>query len=86
MTVDNKFDIIYLKRKILRAQEMVKDDRGIEFLAVSVGTIENLFDQFLGVDSEDSTDDKHQNQKDIEDLFKSITPEEVDAMNKKAGK
>lgn len=86
MTVDNKFDIIYLKRKILRAQEMVKDDRGIEFLAVSVGTIENLFDQFLGVNSEESTDDKHQNRKDIEDLFKSITLEEVDAMNKKAGK
>lgn len=88
LSKETKLGLIYLKRKILRhAQSMeIGEEVGsiIDVDYVLVEDIEDVFDNIL-TESELSDKDrfKHEMQKDIEDLFRSLTPEEVAAMNKR---
>ena len=76
--------LIYLKRTILSRAYDVPISHVSETSVVNVKDIEDIFDNIL-TESELSDEDrfKHEMQKDIEDLFRSLTPEEVAAMNKR---
>lgn len=84
LSKETKLGLIYLKRKILSRAYDVPISYVSETSVVNVEDIENIFDNIL-TESELSDKDrfKHEMQKDIEDLFRSLTPEEVAAMNKR---
>lgn len=84
LSKETKLGLIYLKRKILSRAYHVPISHVSETSVVNVEDIEDIFDNIL-TESELSDKDrfKHEMQKDIEDLFRSLTPEEVAAMNKR---
>ena len=84
LSKETKLGLIYLKRKILSRAYDVPISHVSETSVVNVEDIEDIFDNIL-TESELSDKDrfKHEMQKDIEDLFRSLTPEEVAAMNRK---
>lgn len=84
LSKETKLGLIYLKRKILSCAYDVPISHISETSVVNVEDIEDIFDNIL-TESELSDKDrfKHEMQKDIEDLFRSLTPEEVAAMNKR---
>lgn len=84
LSKETKLGLIYLKRKILSRAYDVPISYVSETSVVNVEDIEDIFDNIL-TESELSDKDrfKHEMQKDIEDLFRSLTPEEVAAMNKR---
>ena len=84
LSKETKLGLIYLKRKILSRAYDVPISHVSKTSVVNVEDIEDIFDNIL-TESELSDEDrfKHEMQKDIEDLFRSLTPEEVAAMNKR---
>ena len=84
LSKETKLGLIYLKRTILSRAYDVPISHVSETSVVNVKDIEDIFDNIL-TESELSDEDrfKHEMQKDIEDLFRSLTPEEVAAMNKR---
>lgn len=84
LSKETKLGLIYLKRKILSRAYDVPISYVCKTSVVNVADIEDIFDNILK-ESELSDKDrfKHEMQKDIEDLFRSLTPEEVAAMNKR---
>ena len=84
LSKETKLGLIYLKRKILSRAYDIPISCVSETSVVNVEDIEDIFDNILK-ESELSDKDrfKHEMQKDIEDLFRSLTPEEVAAMNKR---
>lgn len=84
LSKETKLGLIYLKRKILSRAYDVPISYVFGTSVVNVEDIEDIFDNIL-TESELSDKDrfKHEMQKDIEDLFRSLTPEEVAAMNKR---
>lgn len=84
LSKETKLGLIYLKRKILSRAYDVPISYVSGTSVVNVEDIEDIFDNIL-TESELSDKDrfKHEMQKDIEDLFRSLTPEEVAAMNKR---
>lgn len=84
LSKETKLGLIYLKRKILSRAYDVPISHISGTSVVNVEDIEDIFDNIL-TESELSDKDrfKHEMQKDIEDLFRSLTPEEVAAMNKR---
>lgn len=84
LSKETKLGLIYLKRKILSCAYDIPISHVSERSVVNAEDIEDIFDSILNK-SELSDKDrlKHEMQKDIEDLFISLTPEEVAAMNKR---
>lgn len=84
LSKETKLGLIYLKRKILSRSYDVPISHVSERSVVNVEDIEDIFESIL-TESELSDKDrfKYEMQKDIEDLFRSLTPEEVAAMNKR---
>lgn len=81
---ETKLGLIYIKRKILSHSYDIPISHVSERSVVNVEDIENVFDDVIN-GTESSVDDKfeYDMKKDIEDLFRSFTPEEVAAMNRK---
>lgn len=81
---ETKLGLIYIKRKILSHSYDIPISHVSERSVVNVEDIENVFDDVIN-GTESSIDDKfeYDMKKDIEDLFRSLTPEEVAAMNKR---
>lgn len=84
MSRETKLGLIYIKRKILSHSFEVPMSRVYEARVVSVEDVENVFEDIIN-GSETSVQDKfeYDMKKDIEELFRSFTPEEVAAMNKR---
>lgn len=84
MSRETKLGLIYIKRKILSHAFEVPISYVCKANVVNVSDIENVFEDIIN-GSETSVDDKfnYEMKRDIEELFKSITPEEVAAMNRK---
>lgn len=84
MSRETKLGLIYIKRKILSHAYDIPISHISERSVVNVEDIENVFEDIIN-GSETSVQDKfkYEMQKDIEDLFRSLTPEEVAAMNKR---
>lgn len=84
MSKETKLGLIYIKRKILSHSYDIPISHVSERSVVNVEDIENVFDDVIN-GAESSVDDKfeYDMKKDIEDLFRSFTPEEVAAMNRK---
>lgn len=84
MSRETKLGVIYIKRRILSHAYDIPISHVSERSVVNVEDIENVFEDIIN-GSETSVQDKfkYEMQKDIEDLFRSLTPEEVAAMNKR---
>lgn len=84
LSKETKLGLIYLKRKILSRSYDVPISHVSERSVVNVEDIEDIFESIL-TESELSDKDrfKYEMQKDIEDLFRSLTPEDVASMNKR---
>lgn len=88
MSRETKLGLIYLKRKILRHAQSTEIGGEVGSIVdvdyVLVEDIEDVFEDIVN-GSETSVQDKfeYDMKKDLEDLFSSLTPEEVAAMNRK---
>lgn len=84
LSKETKLGLIYIKRKILSRAYNIPISHISERSVVNAEDIEDIFESILN-ESELSDKDrfKYEMQKDIEDLFRSLTPEEVAAMNKR---
>lgn len=85
---ETRLGLIYLKRKILKhaCSQEVGEEVGsiVDVDYVLVEDIEAVFDEFLDESTCPVTSNfDYQMKQDIEDLFRSLTPEEVAAMNKR---
>lgn len=82
LSKETKLGLIYLKRKILSRSYDVPISHVSERSVVNVEDIEDIFDEMLNESTTPVTPRfDYQMRQDIEDLFRSLTPEEVSLMN-----
>lgn len=82
LSKETKLGLIYLKRKILSRSYDVSISHVSERSVVNVEDIEDIFDEMLNESTTPVTPRfDYQMRQDIEDLFRSLTPEEVSLMN-----